>query len=305
MATYDERKREFVETLTGATMIGAPSARAFKFVAELAQELSGGKIELPSFPDVALRVRKVLADESVTVEKVARVVGSDPGLVARLLTLANSAALNRSGKAITELKTAVSRIGHNNVRTAAVSYAIAQLRHANELQHILKELEQLWKESTLVAALAYSLAVRRRDVNADEAMLAGLLHNVGKIYIFARASKHDALLGDPAARDEVLRGWHASVGKAIVENWGFPQRIAEAIGEHEHLDRTCMGTADLTDVLTVATVMSTFMECEADMELNMQGVRAFTRLGLDNEQCATILRNGKEEIAALRAALGE
>src|SRR5688572_31260159 len=71
------------------------SAAAFAFVSELAKEVSSGKVELPSFPDVAVRVRKVLGDEHVSNEQIARIVGSDPGLAARMLTLANSAALNR------------------------------------------------------------------------------------------------------------------------------------------------------------------------------------------------------------------
>src|SRR5687768_18402212 len=91
---------------------------AFAFVSELAAEVSKGKVELPSFPDVAVRVRKVLADEHVSNEQLARVVGSEAGLAARVFTLANSAALNRTGRPVSELKTAVNRIGHNNGRTA-------------------------------------------------------------------------------------------------------------------------------------------------------------------------------------------
>src|SRR4051812_37145287 len=162
------------------TTLRSGISSAFAFVTELAQEVSTGKVELPSFPDIAVRVRKALGDEQVSNEQIARLVGSDPGLAARVFTLANSAALNRSGRNVSDLKMAVNRIGHHNVRTAAVSFAIAQLRRAAELKHISKELEALWQESTMVAALAYAVAARSR-VNADESMLAGLLHNVGKI----------------------------------------------------------------------------------------------------------------------------
>jgi len=283
--------------------IPAEQSGAFAFVSELAQEVSRGKIELPSFPDVAVRVRKVLADEHVSNEQIARVVGSEAGLAARVFTLANSAALNRSGRVVSELKTALHRIGHNNVRTAAVSFAIAQLRRASELRHISRELEQLWQEATMVAALTYTIA-SRCGINPDESMLAGLLHNVGKIYILARANRHDSLFKDPAALPQVLRDWHASVGKAIVENWGFPEHIAEAIGEHENIDRT-VGYPDVTDVLTVAVMMAGFMGHETDLELNMQGVKAFWRLGLDNDKCVHVMRDCAEEISALRTALGD
>jgi putative nucleotidyltransferase with HDIG domain len=288
---------------TGEETLRSGISGAFAFVTELAQEVSSGKVELPSFPDIAVRVRKVLADEQVSNEQIARVVGSDPGLAARVFTLANSAALNRGGKNVSELKTAVNRIGHNNVRTAAVSFAIAQLRRASELKHISKELEALWQESTMVAALAYAVAARTR-INADESMLAGLLHNVGKIYILARANRHANLFKDPIELSQVLRDWHASIGKAIVENWGFPEHIAEAIGEHENIDRHA-GHSDVTDVLTVAVMMSTFFGQEADLELNMQGVKAFWRLGLDNEKCVHVMRDCTDEINALRSALGD
>lgn len=279
------------------------NAAAFAFVSALAAEVSSGKVELPSFPDVAVRVRKVLADENVSNDQIARVVGSEAGLAARVFTLSNSAALNRSGRTVADLKTAVNRIGHNNVRTAAVSFAIAQLRRAAELRHIAKELEELWQEATKVAALAYAVA-SRSGVNADEAMLAGLLHNVGKIYILARAHRHDSLFKDRTALAQVLRDWHSNVGRAIVENWGFPEHIAEAIGEHENIDRV-NDERDVTDVLTVAVMMAGFFGHEADLELNMQGVKSFWRLGLDNDKCVHVMRDCADEISALRTALGD
>lgn len=277
---------------------------AFQFVAELAEEVSRGRVELPSFPDVAVRVRKVLADEQVSNDQIARVVGSDAGLAARVFTLANSVALNRGGKTISELKSAVNRIGHNNVRTAAVSFAIAQLRRAAELRHIAKELEALWQEATMVAALAYAIGSRANKINADECMLAGLLHNVGKIYILARANRHGKLFKDPGTLAQVLRDWHANVGKAIVDNWGFPEHISAAIGDHENFERV-VGQADVTDVLTVAVMVAGFLGQETDLELNMQGVRAFARLELDNAKCVFIMKDCAEEISALRTALGD
>lgn len=279
------------------------SAAAFAFVSELAQEVSSGKVELPSFPDVAVRVRKVLADEQVSNEQIARIVGSDAGLAARVLTLGNSAALNRSGKAVADLKIAINRIGHNNVRTAAVAFAIAQLRRASELRNIAPQLERVWQEATMVAALSFSIA-SRCQLNSDESMLAGLLHNVGKLYILARANRHGGLFNEPPVLAQIMRDWHANVGKAIVENWGFPEHIAEAIGEHENIDRA-VGQADVTDVLTVAVMAAGFMGHEVDFELNMQGVKAFRRLSLDNAKCAHIMQNCSDEIAALRSALGD
>ncbi len=277
---------------------------AFQFVAELAAEVSRGRVELPAYPDVATRVRKALADENVSPEQISRIVGSEAGLAARVMTLANSAALNRGGKNITELKTAINRIGQNNVRTAAVAFAIAQLRRASELQHIIKDLEKLWNHATMVSALAYTIASRSPGINADEALLTGLIHNVGKIYILARAYKHAELFADTAAMNMIMREWHANIGKAIIENWGFAPHIAEAVGAQEEFDRIA-GQADISDVLTVSILASSFIDDkDVDLELNMQGVRGFSRLGLNNDKFRFIMSDCVEEISALRSALG-
>jgi HD-like signal output (HDOD) protein len=277
---------------------------AFQFVEQLAKEVSAGRVELPAFPDVAVRVRKVLADEGVGTEKIARVIMSEPGLTARVLALANSAALSRGGKSITDMKMAVNRIGHNNVRTAAVSFAIQQLRRAEELKPIAKNLEELWHESTMVAALCHAVATRTKGINSDEAMLCGLMHNVGKIYIYARANKHPGLFNDKPALHDIMRNWHANVGKAIVENWGFQSQICEAVGDYEDLEREGGEVADLTDVLGVSSMLAAFLGKETDLELNMQGIKSFARLGLDNNKCVFIMEDCAEEIAALRVALG-
>jgi len=284
--------------------VNDPTALAFQFVEQLAKEVSAGRVELPAFPDVAVRVRKVLADENVGADKIARVITSEQGLTARVLALANSAALSRGGKSITDMKMAISRIGHNNVRTAAMSFAIAQLRRAEALKSITKHLEDLWHESTMVAALSHAVSSRCRGINSDEAMLCGLMHNVGKIYILARANKHAGLFNDQTALQAIMRDWHANVGKAIVENWGFPPQICEAVGAHEDLERES-DSPDLTDVLTVATMLASFLGKESDLELNMESVRAFARLGLDNTKCVHIMDDCAEEIAALRRALGD
>ena len=72
----------------------APSP-SFAFVQALAAELNSGDLDLPSFPDIAIRVRKVLEDDNSTIEDIVRVLGSEPGLAARLVKIANSAAYSR------------------------------------------------------------------------------------------------------------------------------------------------------------------------------------------------------------------
>jgi HD-like signal output (HDOD) protein len=131
---------------------------AFEFVRSLAAELSSGKIDLPSFPEIALRVRKVLSDPKSSIDQVVRVVGSEPALAARLMRVANASSFNRGGKQITDLRTAINRIGYTMVRSAVMGFAMSQMRRGAKLEKLQTRLNELWDQSTQVAAFAYVLA---------------------------------------------------------------------------------------------------------------------------------------------------
>jgi HD-like signal output (HDOD) protein len=291
---------------TAAAQAPKPSvdAEAFAFVQALAAELSKGKVDLPSFPDIALRVRQVLADEQVSQEQVVRIVGSEPALAARLLQIANSAAINFSGKAIMELRTAINRMGHNMVRSAAIAFAMSQLKKVDSLKGLEKPLDDLWKQSAAIAAMSHAVARRFSRVNPDTAMLAGLLQGIGKLYILTRSSKHPALFAEAATYNQIVRDWHGPVAKALLENWDMAEEIVTAVSEYEDLEREHAGPVDLTDVLTVGSLLAAFKEHPESLEINMHDVAACQRMQIDRAAYEKLIDESESEIEALRQALG-
>jgi HD-like signal output (HDOD) protein len=283
---------------------GISDPEAFAFVQALAAELSTGKVDLPSFPDIAMRVRQVLSDDNVSSDKVVRVVGSEPALAARLLQLANSAALNFSGKAVTDLRTAVARMGFNMVRSAAIAFAMAQLKKVDSLKGLEKPLDALWKRSASVAAMSHAVARRLAKVNPDTALLAGLLHGIGQLYILTRTAQHPQLFANEAVYHNIVRDWHSSIAKALLENWDMAEEIVEAVGNYEDITRTHTGPTDLTDVLTVGYLISSYRDHPESIELNMEGVAACSRMQLDRAGYDKLIQECGEEIAAIQAALG-
>jgi HD-like signal output (HDOD) protein len=279
-------------------------AEGFAFVQGLASELSKGKVDLPSFPDIALRVRKVLSDENVTQDQVVRVVGCEPALAARLMQIANSAALNITGKAITELRTAINRMGHNMVRSAAIAFAMSQLKKVDSLKGLEQPLDDLWKDSAAVAAMSHAVARRFSKVNPDTAMLAGLLHGIGKLYILTRASKHPALFVDHAIYNQIVRDWHSAVAKALLENWDMAEEIVCAVSDYEDMERHHSGPVDLTDVLTVGNLLASFKEHPESIEINMHDVAACKRMSIDRATYEKLIDESETEIEALKKALG-
>ncbi|MEZ5486749.1 MAG: HDOD domain-containing protein [Steroidobacteraceae bacterium] len=286
------------------TLETAPGNAAFAFIQELATGLSRKEIQLPSFPDVAVRVSRVLADEDVSAKDVVLVVGSEPALAAKIMQMANSAALGHVGKTIADLPAAITRLGFNLVRTAAISFAMNQLRRSENLESMGSSLQAQWEHSSLVAAFSHVVARRLTRISADTALLAGLLHGVGKLYILTQAVRHPALFNDQAAYFEVERDWHAGFAKALLENWQIAEDIVAAVEGHEDITREHDGAPDLTDVLTVGSLLATFHAYPDTLELNLQGVRACERMQLDRKALETLVSESSKDVAALRQLLG-
>lgn len=280
------------------------AALAFEFVCALASELSEGKVELPSFPDIALRVQKVLGDDNVTPDRVVRIIGSEPALAARILTMSNSAALNAGGRQISELRTAISRMGFDMLRSAAITFAMAQLRKAEQFKSVEKAMNQLWQRSVHVAAMAYVIAKRHGKLSADTALLAGLLHGVGKLYILTRASKHPGLCADAAAYNQIVQDWHANIAKALLENWEMAEEIVDGVYGFEDTERDLRAPVALVDVVAAAYMFVSLHEEPALLESRLQESKVGPRLGIDRAAIEVINQESASEIAALKVALG-
>jgi HD-like signal output (HDOD) protein len=287
------------------TPIQAQSQVAFDFVRSLAAELSSGNLDLPSFPEIAIRVRRILSDPKSSVEQVVRVVGSEPALAARLLRISNSASLNRSGRAVTDLRTAINRIGYNMVRSASISFSMAQIRKSNKLAGLEHHLNDLWQRSTLVAAFAYVLARNCTKVNPDEAMLTGMMHGIGKLYVLTRVIDHPELFASHTMLNQIISEWHTSIGKAILENWDFSEAMAQAVGDQADFSRTEDGPPDLTDVVAVAILMASHAEDSSGLEAALSNLAAARRLGLDEAKTQAVMSESAAEVTALSQALGD
>ncbi len=287
---------------TAALALGGDES--FAFVQTLATELSSGKVELPGFPDIAARVQHVLADENVTADRVVKVVGAEPVLATQLLTIANSVALNPSGRQITDLRTAVARVGLNTVRTATIAYAVRLLRASPELKPIAHQLEALWHRNVLIASLCYVVARTRSRVNGDTALLTGMLHGVGRLCIMTRAVRHPSLFANPSTYHLIERDWHLSIAVELLTNWGVPSDIVAAVRDSEDYARESREGPTLTDVLMAANTIAVYAGQPEFLEARLHSVKAISHLGLTRAICEQITAESAQEIAALREALG-
>jgi HD-like signal output (HDOD) protein len=218
--------------------------------------------------------------------------------------LANSAALSPGGRKVQDLRAAMARIGFNMARSATIAFAMAQLRRAQAYKGLEKAFAALWTESTHVAALSYVLARRVGNVNADAAMLAGLLHAVGKLYILSKAPRFPKLLADPAEYQQLVSSWHANIAKAVLENWEMADDIVTAVHSFEDPDRERPVPVSLADILALASLVATLPGDLEALEVGLAESRDARRLNIDAKICAEIMHASAEQIASLRQALG-
>jgi HD-like signal output (HDOD) protein len=283
---------------------GARPGDVARLVEALTLELAGERIDLPSFPDVAVRVRTALANDEVEIDQVVRVISAEPALAARLLQVANSAALNPTGRRLTDLRTAVSRIGFNMARSATIAFAMSQLRRAEAYKGLEIPLTELWQHSAHVAAVCHVVAKRFTRMNADTALLAGLLQNVGRLYLLTRTVRFPSLLTDPAVYQRIVAEWHARLAQAILRNWDMADEIVAAVAAAENPQRDHPGVTDLADIIAVSGALVSLGPDPRAEEMLFLGMPAARRMKLDADACGVALAESHAEIVSLRQVLG-
>ena len=233
----------------------ALKAQRFQMLADIAKELSG-EVIFPTYFDAVLRLRKVLQDPGQSIGGIAAAVSIEPLISAKLLHLANSVAFNPEGREVVDLKSAISRLGINAVRTAAISIVMSQLMRAKGMAAFAELTHSLWDHSIKTAAAARIIAKNLTRLNPEEAMLAGLIHDLGAFYMLYRATQYEELRHRPDSVKYLIVQWHESIGVSLLNALGMPNEITEATVDHDHLRPTPVTVRTFSEVLYIANMLA-------------------------------------------------
>jgi HD-like signal output (HDOD) protein len=273
-------------------------------VAKLERALALRHLELPSLPEVVLKIRRALADETVSVSEITRLLGADPALAARTLRIANSALFYRGNRPITSLNAAVAQLGHKMVRNVALSFAAQQVFLGYGSRPLRDLVSNVWAHSIHTAVIAHTLARVAGKLNPDEAFLAGLLHEVGKLYILMQVKDAAPVLAPDAAFQSVVCEWHARLGRAVIETWHLPDELAAAVGDHENCSLAAAHPPTLTAVVAVANYLAEHSEAAcADPEFHGK-LPNLGALGMDKRTFDWLIRAADVDVRLLTIAFG-
>ena len=273
-----------------------------KFLSDFLSDLNANRVVLPTLPEVAMQVRKAIGDPQATAAKIEKIINADPALSAKLLKVVNSPAY-RGTDPITHLRMAITRLGINMIRNLATGLVMEQLYQVSSTDTVKQHLKSLWLHSTQVAALSHVIAKRYTKLKPDEAMLAGLIHDIGKLPILNRAGLFPELLQDDDKLIEVMQRLHTMIGPAVLDEWGFSRDLVSVSAEHEDIYKVRAGEADYVDVIIIANLHSYLGSNHRYAKINWDEVPAFAKIGMTPEQSFAAMEAAGDEMREMQGIL--
>jgi putative nucleotidyltransferase with HDIG domain len=244
-----ETREAVFDALRRKTGEGLISTVAYKSCMSLPRlrgnDLAPSIARLPVFPTIALRVLALAAKESVCFADLSALVSKDQVLAGHLISAANSCLYSPNGK-ISSIGHAISYIGLDESRRIITAASIRPVFASGGLG-------DLWKHSLEGARWCEEAAIRAGGLRKDDAFLAGLVHDVGRLLVlkhsgeisltFVRLTEQGC---DPAFAEKLLFGRdHAGLGAEILRAWKFPDAMVDAVLHHHTPDESAGRLASL------------------------------------------------------------
>ena len=247
-------------------------------------------LELPSLPEVALRIREEAESEFVSASSLSAVVMEDPGLAAQIVRVANSP-MFRATRSIDDLGQAISRLGVDYAANMVTGLAMQQMFQATS-ELVDRKMRQVWQSATHVAGWSSILAKTFTDLRPDQATLAGLTHCIGILPILSWVEENEGLVTDSMTLDRVIDSIHPTIGTMILRHWNFADEIVAVPENYRNLGRG--GNApDYVDAVCTSVLFSGLQHDHPASHPEWQECMAMQRLGLslemDHEEWQTLI----------------
>ena len=229
--------------------------------------------ELPTLPTVIAQLMMTLNEPTSSSRDLERLITNDQAIAARLLKLANSAFYGLPGK-VTSLGRAITLLGFNTVRSLVLTIGVID-KFSGKSGGRYFDRGEFWEHSLSVAMISKLLCAKDPTISPDEAHIAGLLHDIGKVIMdtlmlanFQKAMRMVKEKGmDPLEAEEEFVGiTHPELGAIVGEKWRFPEFILETTSYH-HNPFDAKNFPEIVQLIALAnTIVPAFKQQELNKE---------------------------------------
>jgi HD-like signal output (HDOD) protein len=216
---------------------------------EKVESLFSAVIEkVPTLPFVVMRLLEVAESDTSSADDIRKILETDHSLAAKTLKLANSAFYGKSGS-ISNVRNAIVLMGINALKNMALSLSVRDLFDGEESQTGF-DLHSFWLHSLACALCARDIGKHIKAPFAEEALVCGMLHDVGKTlvnqYLPEEYSKvieyvSSSKIGMAEAEKSILGVDHAVAGSWLLKEWKFPSLLSNAILFHHRFSEKTLG----------------------------------------------------------------
>ncbi len=217
---------------------------------------SGNILNFPTYFQSSVRLKNVLRDPNSSQQKIVAAIAIDPMMSARVVQMANTAKYHQ-GSEVSDLATAVSRVGITIVKRLAVEVALKQLPFSKEILEYHEFSRTIWLHSLEVASAANVIAHGFDAVNPYEAEFAGLVSNLGAFYMLYRAAMYEPIAMDREKVKSIVSRYYEEAGLKILKHLDMPIDIMDAVEtsplEGYFLDRI---PRSMREVVYIARIMA-------------------------------------------------
>ncbi len=271
---------------------------------KIKKELMSGELELPVLPEIALQIQKHVQDPEISLKKLAVFIQAEPALTAHYLCIANSP-LFRGVERVEVLHTAIARIGLESVRNLALSFCARSLFKTRTLA-FEELLQRIWEQSTYRAALSAILAKHCGLFNADRAMIAGLIQDIGALPIIDKLIEHEEIMDQPELVEDIIQRFGAQIGVMVLNKWYFDEEMVEVVRSREDWHRDKQEKPDLADLVLVARLHSFIGEKRSRKLPAINSTPAYSKLScgeLSVDQTLQLLEDAKQDVVEIQCLI--
>jgi HD-like signal output (HDOD) protein len=273
--------------------------------------------ELPTLPSIATAIMEKTLEANISARQIAELVEKDQALALKVLKVANSPFYRRI-KEISTIRGAVVLLGFNVLKSIVLSISVLNLFNNKDRQAL--DFYKFWQHSIACAVCAKSIAAKILPNSAEDAFIAGLLHDLGKVIadqLICRKGQYREVTEamERAGADileieqEVVGIDHASIGKYLMERWNLPSHLSKAVGYHHSLvDITDDGTTkSLCAIVHVADMVTNHLGIGVAQTQNQTGFvdpSLLNQLKITSHDIQDISITLKDNISSISEQLG-